>query len=131
MTKSTNSVPISLAQPRFYGARRLLRRFQRSTNVVVGLSILTVLIVLALLAPILSHYDPLEMAPGDRLLPPSQQHLFGTDSFGRDILTRVLYGGQISLQVGLVSVALASVMYRYRRIAPKMTCVSCAPSAAN
>ena len=110
MPEPTTLTPKSLAPTRFTGTRRLWQRARRSTNVMVGLSILLVIVVLAVLAPVISRYDPIEMTPADRLLAPSVQHLFGTDSFGRDIFTRVLFGGQISIQVGLISVALALVI---------------------
>jgi len=110
MAEATGATPIRLEQPRFAGARRLWQRSSRSANVMIGASILSVLVALAFLAPVISSYDPVAMHPENRLLPPSVQHVFGTDNFGRDILTRVLYGGQISMQVGLVSVSLASVI---------------------
>jgi peptide/nickel transport system permease protein len=107
MAELTTAVPVAIAGPR--PTRRLLRRAFRSANIAIGAVILLVLVILTTIAPVISHYDPVEMVPGDRLLAPSAIHPFGTDKFGRDMLTRVLYGGQISLQVGLVSVALASV----------------------
>jgi peptide/nickel transport system permease protein len=110
MAESTEATPIRLQQQRFAGVRRLWQRSSRSANVMIGATILSTLIALVFLAPVISSYDPVTMAPENRLLPPSEQHLFGTDNFGRDILTRVLYGGQLSLQVGLVSVLLASVI---------------------
>jgi len=88
--------------------QRILRRIRRSTSVAIGSIILLVVIVLAIAGPLFSPYDPIEMDSAVKQ-PPSAQHLFGTDRFGRDVLTRVLEGGRISLQVGLVSVALASL----------------------
>lgn len=88
-------------------ARRLLRRLSRSRSVMIGAILLTIITVLCVLAPVLSSYNPTLMAAANRLKPPSAVHLFGTDDFGRDIFTRVLYGGQLSLQVGLISVAIA------------------------
>lgn len=60
---------------------------------------LAVIITACLLAP-LSPYDPNQVAVGDKFLPPSAQHLFGTDEYGRDYFTRALYGGRVSLMVG-------------------------------
>jgi len=108
----TNTATLKLTEqnrPRVEQRRRLLRRLRRSGNVVVGVTILALIAALALLAPVISSYNPELMAPLDRLQPPSAAHLFGTDDFGRDVLTRVLFGAQISLVVGLVSVAVASV----------------------
>jgi peptide/nickel transport system permease protein len=61
----------------------------------------------ALLAPLLTPYDPVTISPESRLLQPSSAHPLGTDIYGRDTLTRVLYGGRISLAVGALSVGLA------------------------
>lgn len=90
--------------------RRFLRRLARSRNIVVGAFLLLLIALCAILAPVLTDYDPLKVTPSDRLKPPDALHLFGTDDFGRDVFTRVLYGAQLSLVVGLVSVAIASVV---------------------
>lgn len=76
----------------------------------VGLVITVSLIVIALVAPLLAPYDPLEMYADDSLHPPSAAFLLGTDEFGRDILSRILIGSRISLAVGFVSIALAAVV---------------------
>jgi peptide/nickel transport system permease protein len=89
--------------------RRLLRRLLHTGNITFGASVLLIIIALAVLVPVISPYDPLEVTAAERLQPPSTLHIFGTDDFGRDVLTRVLYGAQLSLQVGLISVALASI----------------------
>jgi ABC-type dipeptide/oligopeptide/nickel transport system permease subunit len=86
---------------------RVLRRLARNRGAVLGAIVLLLLIGLTLSASVLTSHDPLEMAPRDRLLPPSPAHWFGTDNFGRDIFARVLYGTRISLPMGLISVALA------------------------
>ena len=108
----TNTATLKLTEqnrPKAEQRRRLFRRLRRSGNVVVGATILLVIAALALLAPVITAYNPEVMAPLDRLQPPSAAHFFGTDDFGRDVLTRVLFGAQISLVVGLVSVAVASI----------------------
>lgn len=99
-----------LTSPRHERFRRFMRRLVRSTSVAIGALILLVMIVLALAAPLLTPFDPEAVAPELRLQTPNPYHLFGTDDFGRDVFTRVLYGGQLSLQVGLFSVVLASVI---------------------
>src|SRR5262245_46730360 len=109
MTEKTLVLGLA-STPRFPQARRLLNRARRSANVVAGSFILLIVIGAAVFAPVLSKYDPLEMAPIDRLKPPNAQSVFGTDKFGSDVFTRVLSGAQISLQVGLVSVTLATVV---------------------
>jgi len=90
-------------------ARHALRRIARSRSAIVGSVLLAVIAVASILAPVIGPYDPIKTNQRTPLEPPSSAHLMGTDRFGRDILTRVLWGGRISLLVGLVSVAIASV----------------------
>ena len=73
-------------------------------TVIGGAAVLAAMTLLAVLAPYMA-VDPIEINPIQRLRPPSLEHLFGTDNLGRDIFSRTLYGGRISLTVGL-SVAL-------------------------
>lgn len=90
--------------------RRAVREFTRNRMALVGLTIVLILILVAVMAPILAPYDPYEMNIKDRFAPPTVQHLFGTDNFGRDILSRVFFGARISLQVGIVSVIIGLVI---------------------
>lgn len=87
-----------------------MREFTRNRMALFGLIIVLVLILVALMAPILAPYDPYEMDIKARFSPPTLQHLFGTDNFGRDIFSRILYGARISLQVGIVSVVIGLVI---------------------
>ncbi len=87
-----------------------LRRLRRNPGSMIGLALLLLIIAAALLAPVITRYDPVTIVSGERLLPPSAEHWFGTDSFGRDIYTRIVYGGQISLRVGVVAVAIAALL---------------------
>jgi peptide/nickel transport system permease protein len=82
------------------------RRFRRHPGAVSG-SIVFGLIVLVVILAGLSPYDPNASNMAERLQPPSLQHPMGTDALGRDFMTRVLYGGRISLSVGLMVVAIA------------------------
>ena len=84
------------------------RRFLRHRLAVVAVVVLAMVIASALLAP-LSRYEPTEQNPTNALQPPSAAHWFGTDDLGRDVFTRTLYGGRISLTVGL-SATLLSLM---------------------
>ncbi len=77
---------------------------------VVGLAVLVCITLAAILAPALSPYSPTQLAIAHRLRPPSAEWWFGTDDFGRDIFTRVLYGGRLSLAVGASVVAISSVV---------------------
>ncbi len=82
-------------------------RFRRHRLALAGLFFLALLGLSAAFAGVLAPYDPLEMRVRERLQPPSPAHPFGTDDFGRDILSRVVYGSRVSLQVGLVAVGIA------------------------
>ncbi|MBP1316251.1 peptide/nickel transport system permease protein [Herbaspirillum sp. 1173] len=87
---------------------RTLRRFSRNRLAVIGAVIITVLVLLAITAPVLARYDPIfDQDYGNLLSGPSAEHWLGTDDLGRDIYTRMLYGSRISLQAALISVGLA------------------------
>ncbi|MDR7317729.1 nickel transporter permease [Brevibacillus nitrificans] len=89
----------------------LLRTAARSKAVLIGGIIVLAVVLAAILAPLLSTHDPYEMNVKERLLDPLEGgHLLGTDQFGRDLYTRILYGAQVSLEVGIVSVSLALVI---------------------
>lgn len=90
-------------------ASQIWRRFARHRLAVASLAILIGLIVAAALGP-LNRYDPNAQSPGDKLQAPSAEHWLGTDSRGRDLLSRLQYGGQISLAVGLLSTVLTLVI---------------------
>ena len=62
---------------------------------------LGLIILISILAPLLAPHDPVQLAPSQRLKPASAQFLLGTDAYGRDLLSRVIYGGRISLLIGL------------------------------
>lgn len=83
---------------------------RRNRGAMIGLGVVLLLITVALLAPVLSPYDPIEVEPRDRFLGPSAEHWMGTDKYGRDILSRVLYGGRISLVIGFISVGIGVVV---------------------
>jgi peptide/nickel transport system permease protein len=95
--------------PRSRSATALMRRAARRPLPVLGSALLIVLILSALFAPWLTPYDPFEMNVVDRLLPPNETYWFGTDAFGRDIFTRTLYGGRVSLVIG-AAVAVAATL---------------------
>jgi len=73
------------------------RRLQRVTSLTVGLTLVAILILMALLAPLIAPFDPNVQTMSSRLLAPSAQHWFGTDGFGRDLLSRVIYGTRPTL----------------------------------
>src|SRR5712691_10970874 len=84
-----------------------VRRFLRNSIGMAGATIVVACIVIAIAAPLIAPYGPEETLPNWKLYPPNEFFLFGTDEFGRDILSRVIFGARISLQVGLISVSLA------------------------
>lgn len=83
------------------------KRFCHNQLAVVGLVTILIFMLLAIFAPLLTPYDPNRANLRERNQPPSKEHWFGTDDMGRDILARTLYGGRISLSVGLVSVGIS------------------------
>jgi peptide/nickel transport system permease protein len=84
----------------FRRQREGLARILRSRLFVVGAALFALMLAGALAADLLAPYDPLANNFRERLAPPSLAHLAGTDSFGRDVLSRILYGGRVSLGVG-------------------------------
>ena len=85
-----------------------LYRFFHNKLAVSGSIILLLFVLMAAFAPVLAPYDPFYMDPAAALTGPSPEHLLGTDNMGRDILSRIIYGSQISLKVSLASVAIAT-----------------------
>lgn len=83
------------------------RRFRRNRLALLGAGIVLALVLIAALARFFAPYSPTLVNLDAQLLPPSPQHLFGTDFFGRDILSRVIYGARISLVIGLVPTLMA------------------------
>ena len=87
-----------------------IRRFFANKLAVVGLAIIIFLTLLSILGPLVISHDPYEMAVDDRLGAPSSIHLLGTDDFGRDLLSRIIYGAQVSMGVGFAVTASASII---------------------
>jgi len=106
ITKAINAVGEVPSHPRLTYLGDVWRRLRSSNLARVGIGIVGFFILVALLAPVIAPYNPLDQTLVMRLKPPSMQHLFGTDHLGRDVLSRVAYGARISLQVGMVSVVL-------------------------
>jgi peptide/nickel transport system permease protein len=83
---------------------------RRNHLALVGLIVVLLILLITLTAPWLAPYEPLSQAIPDRLQPPSSNYLFGTDQLGRDILSRVMYGGRVSLPAALAVVILAGLV---------------------
>lgn len=86
------------------------RRLLRNRPAMLGLVCIVIFVGAAVLAPLVAPYGPYEGTLANRLKPPSPEHLMGTDLQGRDLLSRILYGAQVSLQVGVIAVLMALVM---------------------
>jgi peptide/nickel transport system permease protein len=76
----------------------------RERNLIIGGAMILMLILIAIFAPAIAPYGPQETDYAARLVPPGRDHLFGTDNFGRDILSRILHGARIDLRVGIGAV---------------------------
>jgi peptide/nickel transport system permease protein len=98
---------LASVRPRVRPWRGLARRLTGNANTIVGLALLLLIVGAALTAPLLTPFDPLAAEPRDRLQAPSLTHPFGTDELGRDLWSRVLYGGRLSLRAGFISVGIA------------------------
>jgi peptide/nickel transport system permease protein len=90
--------------------RDAFRRLLRNRPALLGLFLIAVFIAAALLAPVIAPEGPLKIFSGQSAKPPSVNHLFGTEKLGRDELARVVYGAQVSLYVGVVSVLMGLTM---------------------
>ena len=84
--------------------RRALKRFFRHKLAVFGLVVVIAFVLMALLAPLIAPYDPLQTSWTRIRKPPSAEHWFGTDENGRDVLSRVIWGARASLMAGVISV---------------------------
>lgn len=105
---------LELKQPMALGKERsrfgaVVQMWGRRTSGVVGLLLVLFFIVLAAAAPWVAPHDPIAQ-PAERLLPPDGTYWLGADEFGRDILSRLIYGARVSLQVGVISVGIALLL---------------------
>jgi peptide/nickel transport system permease protein len=87
--------------------RDAYRRLIRNRGAVVGGIVFLLIIVMAVAAPLLAPHDPIALAPRQSLQAPSETFWFGTDQFGRDVLSRIIYGARVSVVMGLVAVTIA------------------------
>ncbi|MED3889423.1 ABC transporter permease [Peribacillus frigoritolerans] len=88
----------------------LLRRYFSNRLVVTGSVIILTLSLISIFAPLITVYTPYDMIVTARLSPPSAEHFFGTDNFGRDLFSRVVYGTRVSMTVGLTVAAITLVI---------------------
>ena len=90
--------------------REFWARLKRNRMAISGLILVLVLFAVALFAPWLAPYDPLSISLKEVLMPPSPAHYLGTDTLGRDVLSRIIFGARISLLVGFVAVGIATLI---------------------
>lgn len=91
-------------------AKRIFRRLLKNRRAVVGGILLLIIILMAIFAPFVAPYDPVKQNIRNRLQGPSREHILGTDQFGRDTFSRVVYGARISLRVGFSAILIAVVV---------------------
>src|SRR5579885_3336981 len=101
---------MSTAVERDLPLRKPRRALARHGLLLAGAALLVAVALLSIFAPVIAAHDPIEMNPIERLRPPSLAHLFGTDSLGRDVFSRAVYGGRVSLTVGLGVAVLSTAL---------------------
>lgn len=89
---------------------RRLQKFASNKLAVISSILLIVILLACIFAPLLTSHDPGAMNPRDKMLPPSAEHIFGTDQLGRDVFARILYGGRVSILIGLSSAILSRLL---------------------
>ncbi|MEM4164791.1 MAG: ABC transporter permease [Nitrososphaerales archaeon] len=87
-----------------YWRREVIRRLSKHRSARLGVPILLFFVIVGVLAPFLSPYDPIKINLSEALRPPSSDHILGTDELGRDIATRIMYGARISMFIGFLAV---------------------------
>ena len=102
--------PTTLAAPRVTPSGRLRSWTRGRGSLIAGLIIVTILVVVGILAPVIAPFDPTEIHARDGLQPPSATYWLGTDTLGRDIISRIVYAARTSLLVALGSVLVAGVI---------------------
>ena len=98
------------SDPHISEFRRILLALYARKAVLVAISLILVFLLIAVLAPLLTPYDPYQQELSQVLLHPSWKHPLGTDLLGRDVLSRIIYGTRVSFWVGIVSVGIATII---------------------
>ena len=101
---------VSIAPQTRSSWRSLVRLFNANKTSWVGLALFAAVIFVALAAPLLTSHDPIAQNVARQLQSPSEQHIFGTDEYGRDIWARLIYGARISLWIGIASTVVAMII---------------------
>ena len=110
MTATTVPEPVPSKIQYVSQRKRAWRTFSRNRSALVGLVLVVLLFLVAIFAPAIAPYDPLAQSTINRLEGPSSEHWLGRDPYGRDVLSRIIYGTRVALQVGVLSVLLGAIM---------------------
>lgn len=110
MASSSTAIAGGMGQARSLLLSRVLRFVRKKPLAAAAAATLLVLIAVALAASLVATHDPYSFAAPERLQGPSADHFFGTDEFGRDLFSRVIYGAQVSLKVGFITVLFSTVV---------------------
>jgi peptide/nickel transport system permease protein len=89
--------------------RKFFKKLFKRKIILVGVIVITLFALMAILAPIISPYDPAQQDISHALAKPSLMHLLGTDEVGRDVFSRIIYGTQVSFSIGIIAVLIAAV----------------------
>ena len=111
MATTAVSAPVQIDRSALPRARRfeLGRRLSRNRGALGGLVMLVAVVLVAVLAPLIAPFDPIAIDPVHQLYSPGLPYIFGSDQYGRDVFSRVVFGARISLTVGPIAVAIALV----------------------
>ncbi|WP_246740731.1 ABC transporter permease [Mesorhizobium sp. NZP2298] len=104
------STELSFRGSRLGGVWRTVRRIMREPLGAIGLTLVAVVVLSAVFAGVLTSYTPSKISPAERFASPSLMHLLGTDHLGRDLFTRVLYGGRVALMIALGSTLVSLIV---------------------
>jgi peptide/nickel transport system permease protein len=110
MSRESEKTTPQVASERWDGLLRFARVFLGRWPVVIGLAAMVVLLIASAFAPLLTPYDPYKQNLKSVLAKPSAKHFLGTDSLGRDTLSRLIYGARITLAVGIVAVGIGATI---------------------
>ncbi len=108
--KLANSAAEMAVSPKSSQFRDIVYRILRNKSGMLGVIIIIILVVLSVGAPLFTHFDPYEPSVMETLRMPSSQHLMGTDNFGRDIWSRMLYGGRYSLLIAVAATLVSTLI---------------------
>lgn len=110
MSNQTNGLKAANKKQASSLLRKNVRKFVRNKLAMIGLAFVVIIVAASVLAPLFTSYDPNQISLGEMTQQPSAEHILGTDKLGRDVFSRVLYGGRISVFVGVVGALSGSLI---------------------